>query len=162
MKIDSTNKLNSIIGSSGILKHTQEKLAILEELNTLIQDSLNPELKAHCRVANIKKNTLILTTTSPVWKYQIRFWHYEILEAIHKDPKYKKIRAIKTKISPIDHNSLIRKASKIDLKNPTISASNAEILSNMADSISNNKLAQALKNITKHAFKKHNYKKEDL
>ena len=145
--------LNAIINTLPFLRPYARKLSELEMINNVVQQVLDAKTKKHCVVANVKKDTLILSTTSPTWKHQIRFLQFEILAQLQRISRFSFITKIKTIVDSLDCNELIKHDSNKLLEKPSISSHSAQIITDMASDIKSKKLSDSLKRLAEKAKK---------
>lgn len=80
MSRSTTHNVNDLISTpNGDVKALLDRLAKIEALNNTLQPLLPATLKKHCRVINIRKNTLIIAVSSSTWANKIRFQLPELL-----------------------------------------------------------------------------------
>jgi hypothetical protein len=74
MSRPSTHNINRLISDpNGEVKALLDQLAKIQTLNNTLHDKLNATLSKHCRVINLRKNTLVVAVSSPAWANKIRF-----------------------------------------------------------------------------------------
>ncbi len=80
MKRRPAHNLNSLVSDpTGDVKALLDQLEKIKSLNNTLQDKLNATLSKHCRVINLRKNTLVIATDSPVWANKMRFLQTDLL-----------------------------------------------------------------------------------
>ena len=96
------NKLTliEILANSPFMGEIVNKVDQLAKLNRKVAQTLDPELKKHCKVANLREGILILTTTSAAFGHKIRFIEMDLLSAIRAEPEWCHIKSIKTQVRP--------------------------------------------------------------
>ncbi len=117
----------------------------LQYLEQLVQDSLPKNLSAHCKMANYRDNKLVLHVDSAIWSSKLRFhiptMEYE-LKGHHEFSQLQHV-TIKTKPNYTRHEpSTLQKAS--------MTKSTADLLNNLADYVTNEDLAAALRKLSRH------------
>lgn len=79
------NELNSLISEpSGQIKSLLDQLSKINSLNRLLGHKLNVKLSQHCRVANLRNNTLVIAADSPAWSNKIRSQTPELLASFRQ------------------------------------------------------------------------------
>lgn len=74
MSRPSPHNLNKLISTpSGEIKSLLDQLAKIQTLNNTLQSKLNATLSKRCRVANLRKNTLVIAVDSAAWANKLRF-----------------------------------------------------------------------------------------
>ncbi|MEP1742115.1 MAG: DUF721 domain-containing protein [Kangiellaceae bacterium] len=63
----------------GSVKALLDRLTKIQTIDKKLHDYLDPAIAKHCRVANIRKSTLVLAVDSPAWSNKIRFTIPELL-----------------------------------------------------------------------------------
>lgn len=125
---------------------------ILDGFMPFIRSVLPPEFHAHVKVANIRSNSLILVTDSPVWTTRLRQLSSHILQALKDNssnlPKTQIIHHIQIQTryqaggSPPPKRTVKHK--------PGLSRSTAERLNQSADSIEDPELKRALSKLAQN------------
>ena len=122
----------------------QAKLPILERarklsrLDQAVLQLLPAELGQHCKVLNLRNETLILATPSPAWAGRLRFAAPDLLTQL-KCQLSLDIRAIDLKVQPEPvENQSIKRASM------QLSMSSATLLAQTARSVNHPPLQEAL------------------
>ncbi|MBT4964170.1 MAG: DUF721 domain-containing protein [Francisellaceae bacterium] len=126
------------------------KVNELKKLNTLIQSIIPEELKGHCTVANIhiKTGTLILSTSSPIWKHKARFMLESILIKLRNHKEYVFIKDI-TIIVAQDLGPNFAHKSKVDNRLPKPTEQTINQIAETSKSIKSERLAKALDSLAK-------------
>jgi hypothetical protein len=89
-----------ILTTSPILSQIVNKVEQLAELNRIVHQKCNPELRKHCRVANYRDGILILTTHSSAIGHLLRFEKSELLTALRSLPEWCHLKSIKIHVRP--------------------------------------------------------------
>jgi len=80
MSRPSLHNLNELVSEpSGDIKALLDQLAKIQMLNNTLQSKLNATLSKHCRIVNLRKNTLVIAVDSPVWANKLRFQLADLL-----------------------------------------------------------------------------------
>jgi hypothetical protein len=111
------------------------KLPILERANKLsrleqaVLQLLPTELAAHCKVLNLKNETLVLATPSPAWAGRLRFAAPDLLAQI-KCQLSLDIHTLDLRIQPetVDNLPLKTKSMRLSLSSATLLAQTAQSL----------------------------------
>lgn len=116
----------------------------LERLTRKVQSLLPESLRAHCQVASVRGTTLILQTDSPAWATKLRMTGPSLERALQSA----NVRQIEIKIKPI---SGTRTAPA---RHPALmSKSTAALLLQLADTMNDQKLKNALNRLSRHGRK---------
>ena len=143
--IDPYNKLSliDILTTSPTLGEIVNKVEQLAKLNRIVQQKLDPQLKKHCRVANLREGILILSTPSPAFGNLLRFEKISLLTSLRTDPSLCHLKAIEIKVQPPTHALLMPERPK-HTRIPTLSKVSAEFINNTALTIHSSSLRTAL------------------
>lgn len=91
-------------GSSLTLSGVVDRANELAALNAALSQLLDPTLAAHCRVANLRRDTLILQADSPAWAARLRYQIPALLKTLRgaRSPKaaLRGLEEIQIKIRP--------------------------------------------------------------
>lgn len=80
-----THNLETLISEpTGDVKALLDRLAKIQKLNNTLHSKLNATLSKHCRVINLRKNTLIIAVDSPAWANKLRFQTTDLLSFFRK------------------------------------------------------------------------------
>jgi hypothetical protein len=117
----------------------------LTRINHLVKNQLTPSLQPHCRVANYRENTLYLHADSPAWATRLRFFLPELISHLKHINEFKGLKDIQI------HQAKITtpREKKQKPKNLRISKDTADQLNCLADSVTNQKFASALRRLAK-------------
>ena len=125
---------------------------ILDGFIPFIRSVLPPEFHDHVKVANIRNNSLILVTDSPVWTTRLRQLSSHILQALKDNssnlPKTQIIHHIQ--IQTRYHAGGSPPPKRIAKHRPKLSRNTAERLSQSAESIDDPELKEALSRLAKN------------
>ena len=158
--------LSDVLINSPTLRNLYEKVITLNQLNEMNQRILSkiaPTLAPHCRVANLRDQTLVLTTDSPIWLHALRYTINKatLLTALKAEFSRRSqsrpsstLKDIRFQISlPFtfseqgEAQGLERGASQIMR---VISSQGAQSLSFAAQTVGSKKLSQALLKLLRH------------
>ncbi|MSP53197.1 MAG: DUF721 domain-containing protein [Gammaproteobacteria bacterium] len=138
-KISAKTVLNSLGSFS-------DKATFLQRLNLAVKALLTTDLMAHCQVANVRDNVLILHLDTAAWATALHYQITDLLAQLRQQPPYAAIKSIQYKIRPLDGQ---RKVARIEWAKP-LSTNTRKLLSDTAKSVSNKELAEALKRLSKN------------
>lgn len=125
---------------SRLLGRVQE----LERLTRLVQSLLPESLRTHCRVASVRGTTLVLQTDSPAWATKLRLSGPSLERALQSA----NVRHIEIKIKPISN------PRPLPDRHPALMSKNtATLLLQLADTMSDPKLKDALNRLSRHGRK---------
>ena len=119
----------------------------LKTLNRALQTCLEPPLNQHCRVANATANWLVLHVDSPIWSTKLRYALPEVRERLRDTCALPPQCQIQLRVRPCEPT----------FPDPPVkhrlhlSAPSAALIRDVALSIENPKLQQALLRLTRHA-----------
>jgi hypothetical protein len=132
----------TVLNSLGSLS---DKAAYLSSLDRAVKALLSSELAAHCQVANVRDNVLILHLDAAEWATQLHYQLGDLLNQLRQQTGYAGLRTVQYKIRPAEGEK------KIIAKVPAKPLSNAtrKLLSEMANSMENKELAEALSRLSK-------------
>lgn len=150
-----TKTLNSLFLESPVLKGILEKADQLNKINAVVLTTLRKlgsPLANHCRVSNIRQNTLILTASTPTWGHQLRFTSQELLETLDKDPYFKQdlalrqIQKIEIEVFPQEWNTNFTNRTNDVIAKPKLTPGSAQSITEAARQVSfiNKRLEEAL------------------
>ncbi|MDH5570887.1 MAG: DUF721 domain-containing protein [Gammaproteobacteria bacterium] len=112
----------------------------VDKLNDQFQILLDPSLRNHVRLSNIRGETLILTVESPVWASKLRYMGPILLQKLQNNPHlFKNICNLEITIQPAR-----KSIPKMPITPRHLSESAARCIQDMADSIDNADLQKAL------------------
>lgn len=126
-----------LTGSSEELHRLMDRAAYLAHLNAKLAHLLPKPLADHCQVSALKGRTLVIYSDSPGWTTKLRFSAPLLLKTLKKDG----IEAIDTKTHPLHSPPPVVK------RRARMSKSSSEQLSSIAETISDQKLRNAIKRL---------------
>lgn len=138
--------LPEIFTQSSHLCEMINKANQLSKLNSLVSQKLGSNLARHCRVANYRDHTLILTTPTPASGHLLRFHKTDLLTALREDIEWCQLKAIQILVIP---NWVQEPTFSSPLPKPNLSPTSTEALQTTASSISFLPLQKALLNLVK-------------
>lgn len=107
-----------------------ERARKLTRLERAVLQSLPAELAAHCKVANLKNETLVLTTPSPAWAGRLRFVAPDLIKQL-KCQFSLEIRSVELIIQPesVPLQPVVKPALQMSLRSATLLAQTAQTVS---------------------------------
>lgn len=93
------NHIKNVYQQNDMLKRLSQHTQLLAQLNHVLQQSLPPQYSAHCRLANIKDDTLIIHTDNASLASMVRF-QAPILCKTLSDQLGQSFRKIVVKVKP--------------------------------------------------------------
>ncbi len=139
-KIDSFKTVDTF--NNRILANYQQKIKQQQYLLNIVKDSLPKALTDHVLYCVVSAEKLLIYTNSAAWSSQLRFYQQSILSAIINS-KSVSIKVVQIKIM-IQNNSTTKKT----LKKSIPSKSNIKLLHHCGKSVNDQKLKQALLNLS--------------
>jgi hypothetical protein len=141
MEARTEQAIQSLLTSgTGLLPNLREKVSQLVHLNELLRTQLDSALAAHCCVANLKGSCLVIEVESSAWSLHLRYSIPELLKQLRKFPEFKQLQTIEWYIRP----ALETITEKVTVHRPPLSSENVELIHEMAEHVSNEKLKRAL------------------
>lgn len=128
--------------SGGILANYQQKMKQQQRLLTIIKDSLSKPLSDHVLYCTLLAKKLFIYTDSAVWSSQLRFYQQSLLKAVTINPDLAYIKSVQIKI--IISNGLQKKDPVLTIP----SKNNIKLLYHCGESMKDEKLKQALLNLS--------------
>jgi len=119
-----------------------KKVNQLSNLNRLIQKKLSPHLAQHCRLANFRQNTLILSAATPATGHLLRFAVPDLLTQLRQDKEWCHLAGIQVEVRP--PLTLTIPQTPLSHPQPELSAESATTIKTAAFSIENAELQKAL------------------
>jgi hypothetical protein len=147
---------NFLTSNDKDLQYVLTKALRLEKINQKISHLLGPALASVCRVANIKENQLIMIAANGTIATQVRYQTTELIMKFKRDEELKHIESILCKVSPkiIQQKEIKEKERDANFdKMPFLSKETSKIIKEIADSIQDPKLKEAMKKIASHIDK---------
>lgn len=122
-----------------------QHLQSLHIVHQYVQSCLDPALRPHIIVANLQQDCLILETTGAVWATALRYRIPDLIHQLQAYPLLRSLKKITAYIKPVSHPKPLPSR-----KMATLSAQSAHVLQQLATTIVDSKLRQALFNIARH------------
>jgi len=124
--------------SEKLSQRFKKKALELSRLNHAVKISLPVDCHNHMQVADIRDNQLVILTDSPVWQTRLRMYSQTILEALHQHAGIK-LNRVTLRLTP--EKRVTKEAPPIFR---TLSESNAKLIAQTANSVSDPDLQAAL------------------
>jgi len=90
-----------------VLKHAR----VLQQLQQLLEGSVEPSLASQFQVANIRQNRLILLVPSAVWATRLRMAAGGLLETLHQ-AGFAELRGIDIRVAPLVEQEAVQRNDK--------------------------------------------------
>lgn len=133
---------------SKLLQNLFQKLAELQELDRIFASHVEGPIVAHCKVANLLNNCLIVIVDSGNWATQLRFHIPDLIIKLRQHPRLSDLKAICCKTRPKDSlNRIFQKKSAKAMER--ISEHTSHIIQQSANTITDEKLRKILERIAK-------------
>lgn len=123
------------------------KIAILDELNHKVQAYLDPNIGKYCQVANMSNGKLTLLAANGSIATQIRFQSIDLVKKFKQNPALKHINAVECKVRVSQAPMPERLASHPSKQMAGLSPETAEMMSAIAETISDPKLSAVMARI---------------
>lgn len=126
---------------NALLEHTQ----YLRQVTQALRDSLDTQLAAHVTIANLREQTVVITTDTPAWLTQLRYQAPAILSLLKTLPGLGHLQKVQFKIQPASNAPPAAPPRRAKL-----SANSARLLKSTAISTADDELAEALYRLSRH------------
>lgn len=123
----------------------RQKALTLGKMNQAIKAALPTDCHSHVEVAGISENQLIILTDSPVWQTRLRMLSQIMLETLYQQTGIKLSR-VKLKLAPAKRSIIVEPPAPRSL-----SQHSGKLISQTADSISDDNLRMAMQRLSKKA-----------
>ena len=130
------------------------KIKELDILNQKIAGYLDPNIRKYCQVANFSGNRLTIVVANGSVATQIRFQTNDLLRQFKQDPLLQTIQDIYCKVRPAPISHTAPKVNMPFKKLEDLSPETAEIVWEIAESLEDPKLKEAMQRIAKHVKNK--------
>ena len=131
----------TVLNSLGSLS---DKATFLQRLNLAVKALLPSDLAAHCQVANVRDNVLILHLDTAAWATALHYQTTDLLSQLRQQACYAGLRTIQYKIRPTEGER-----KKVVTEAKPLSVATRKLLSDTANNLGNKELAEALKRLSK-------------
>ena len=128
--------------ASLILKHVN----FINQLQSELHKYLGPPLNTHCKIANYKKDILILHADSPGWAAKLRYITPDISSFLQQQFQLTSLKTIRVKVQPVSKEPI--KTSK---KRIILSSTSAKLINDVAKTIPDHALRTSLLKISRHS-----------
>jgi len=135
-------------GSSDALSRVLGHAGRLAALDRAVHPLLGEPLARHCRVANLRRDTLVLQVDSPAWAARLRYQTPALLKSLHgSDPAsgLDGLRDIEVKIAPPAEPRPARA-----MRAAPMSADSARLIEAVAEDTADGALRSALRRLARH------------
>jgi hypothetical protein len=130
---------------SGALQHSLEHSLRLKQLDYAIKALLPEELASHCRIANLRKNRVVMQADSTAWATRLRYQTPEILKQLQEYNALQGIKSIQVTVAPAS-----KPRGKTRRQARPLSEQNARIIRSAAESLADPELAAALRRLARN------------
>ncbi len=142
----SSKPIAKILSRQGSALHSLlERAQYLQQLTQALRDSLNVQLATHVTVANLREQTVVITTDTPAWLTQLRYQAPTILRLLKTLPGLQKLQKVQFKIQPTSLSSPAPPSRRANL-----STNSAHFLENAASGTEDPELAEAFYRLSQH------------
>ncbi len=115
-----------------------ERARKLVRLEKAVRELLPAELAAHCKVLNLKNETLVLATSSPAWTSRLRFASAELIRQLRRRHGLEVTRTALRTLPQVTENQ------KLNPRPQTLSGDSASLLAQTAATVDHPPLQEAL------------------
>jgi len=122
-----------------------ERAQHLQQLTQALRESLDTQLAEHVTVANLREQTVVISTDTPAWLTQLRYQAPTILHLLKTLPGLEDLQKVQFKIQPASHTPPTGPSRRVFL-----STDSAELLKSAALSTEDDELAEALYRLSRH------------
>jgi len=126
---------------NSLLEHAK----YLQQLTQALRDSLDTRLAAHVTVANLREQTAVITTDTPVWLTRLRYQAPTILHLLKTLPGLQKLQKVQFKIQPVSLSP-----PPAPPRRAKLSTTSAHFLKSAALGTEDPELAEALYRLARH------------
>jgi hypothetical protein len=133
--------------TAGTLPRLLEQRRLLAELHRVLCGALPPPLDSHCQVLNLRHQCLVLAVDSPLWASRLRYLTRTLLQHLSQVESVT-VRTIQIKIRPEPGPK-----KKKPIRNSRLSADNARLLQQTANTLGDERLRAALLRVASHGEK---------
>lgn len=139
--INKPKSLGKILNNNNHLRSLISQAKQNTDLLLLVQTALPDVVRSHCHAAHISEQQLVLFTDSPAWVMRLRFCTTQLLDCLHKS--HPNVRGVRVRVQ------LPERAVTKTKRKRTLSEDTRHHLEEMADSLDNPALADALKRLSR-------------
>lgn len=134
----------------GGVEHLLKRSQRLKQVDALLAKMLDAELRPHCRVANIKGQTLILHVSSTAWSTRLRYQLPRLLASIREVPALQQISDIQLRVQNITPAAAPKRAPR----QVSMSRQAAHCIETCAESVEDTQLRAALQRLARRGSDK--------
>lgn len=143
-----TKKPLNYLDTDGTVHVLWHKLKKVEQLNATVSKYLDKNLRAYCKATGFSQGKLTLIAANSSIASQLHMQSAELLRQLKQEEMLRSIQTIHCKVQ-VQAIRISRAAVKNKTINP-LSAKSARLISDIADTISDIKLREAMKRLAKN------------
>ena len=153
---DSYKKANSyLLTENQDLQFIFAKIKKLGEINKKVLSHMDAALAAHCQVANLTGNCLVILASNSSIATQLRFQAPDLLKKLQQDPALKHVKEIQAKVGvPRTQTRLSAPVEKNTHPVERLSEKTSAFILELAKSLDNEKLRKVMEKIAENVWKK--------
>lgn len=129
---------------TGPLELTIQRGKKLQQLSRFIQNTLAPEMAAHCQLLNLRNSTLIMACDSTAWATRLRYHVPTLLRALQQQSGLDRIADIQIRVSPA-----VQPPQQRAKKRAVLSTDAAYCIQQCAQSVTDPALSRALQQLAR-------------
>lgn len=134
-----------MIQSDSSISIVLQHIELIKSLQTIVSQNLDPELSEHCKVINLRTETLVIRTKHANWATRLRYATPNLLHAIRADSKLPNITTVRIVTIPDKEFSQAHIKNRLMMSDKT----SAE-LRNIAESMTDPDISACLNKLSKH------------
>jgi len=148
----STRQFDQLISSNGQLNKLYTHAKNICALNEKLHNHLAPSLSSHYAVANYSAETLIVNADTSAWASKLRYCIPDILDYARHECGLSKLISVRIKVSPSHDNTTLSDIPGTGFtRKASLSKKSAEIIKNVATSITDPALRESILKISNNA-----------
>jgi len=128
---------------TGPLELTIQRGKKLQQLSRLIQNTLDPEMAAHCQLLNLRNSSLIMACDSTAWATRLRYHVPTLLQALQQSG-LSGVADIQIRVSPV-----VQPPQQRAKKRAVLSTDAAYCIQQCAQSVTDPALSRALQQLAR-------------
>lgn len=128
---------------TGPLELTIQRGKKLQHLSRLIQNTLDPEMAAHCQLLNLRNSSLIMACDSTAWATRLRYHVPTLLQALQQSG-LSGVADIQIRVSPV-----VQPPQQRAKKRAVLSTDAAYCIQQCAQSVTDPALSRALQQLAR-------------
>lgn len=132
-----------IARQTGKLEQVLERVESLRRLNERVMLCVDPDLQAHCQVANFRQGCLVMVVDSAVWATRLRYSFPELLNRLRFEARLFEVSSLQCVVRKVSMPQI----SKNKEKSLSLTAENAQLFLEIAENESDPILAASLKRL---------------